>query len=63
MWVSPPPRDEHKVNKPELPPEWIRLYDRVAEDVGFYKPAGPAHHIDLYQIGLGEGRWGRWCKG
>ncbi|PRW61493.1 CAS1 domain-containing 1-like [Chlorella sorokiniana] len=52
LWLSPPPRDEKKWDKPELPPEWIRLYDRVAHEVGFYKPTGPAYHLDLYQMGL-----------
>jgi len=31
LWVSPPPRYEMKWHKPELPPEWIRIYDRVAQ--------------------------------
>ncbi|KAI7839490.1 hypothetical protein COHA_006757 [Chlorella ohadii] len=52
LWVSPPPRYEKKWHKPELPPEWIRIYDRVAQELGFYKPKGPAYHLDLYQMGL-----------
>ena len=31
VWLSPPPRDARKVEKRELPAEWIRLYDRVAQ--------------------------------
>lgn len=127
VWLSPPPRDEKKVIKPDLPAEWIRLYDQVAQvrscgplnlssvramcsqwnkleqpyltqspapffnklhlgqpsnpllqllvrkapvlpcslrrcccvspfcaqELDFYKPKGPAHHLDLYHMGLG----------
>jgi hypothetical protein len=31
------------------------MFARVAGDVGLLKPAGPAHHVDLYGIALGEG--------
>lgn len=58
--MSPPPR--HTLKAPtytDLPAEWIRLYNRVAVDLGFTYPAGPAHHLDLYSIALGGWRgWG-----
>lgn len=81
MWLSPPARHDKKVNKPDLPAEWIRLYDQVAQvmlvagrpcmwctsrqvfqlaavpwpmqELDFYKPRGPAYHLDLYQVGTG----------
>jgi hypothetical protein len=55
VWLSPPPR--HAIKAPhyvDLPAEWIRLYNRVAVDLGFTYPAGPAHHLDLYTLALGE---------
>lgn len=31
VWLSPPPRDEKKLDKTALPAEWIHMYDRVAQ--------------------------------
>ena len=65
VWVSPPPR--HTLKAPtytDLPAEWIRLYNRVAVDLGFIYPTGPAHHLDLYSLALGESAagWQAACK-
>ena len=60
VWLSPPPRDTTKYSNwsgrpASWPAEWIHMFARVAGDVGLLKPAGPAHHVDLYGIALGEG--------
>jgi hypothetical protein len=55
VWLSPPPRNTVKAPTwGGLSAEWIRLYNGVAVDLGFTYPAGPAHHLDLYTLGIGE---------
>ena len=54
VWLSPPPWDMQRNYKPDIPPEWVHVYARMAADLGFFYPTGPAYHLDLYSLALGN---------
>jgi hypothetical protein len=54
IWLSPPPQSTlDSLPKPDLPAEWAPVFARVAGDLGFHYPRGPAHHLDMLHLALG----------
>jgi hypothetical protein len=55
FWLSPPARGSLRQHyRLGLPADWVPIYARVAGDLGFFVPQGPAIHLDQLSIGFGE---------
>jgi hypothetical protein len=53
VWVNPPAKAA-TAPAANNPPDWIHIFSRVAGDLGFFKPLGPAFQIDSFAIAQGE---------
>ncbi|KAL4854816.1 hypothetical protein ACK3TF_004513 [Chlorella vulgaris] len=54
FWLSPPARGSLRQHyRLRLPADWVPIYARVAGEVGFFVPQGPAIHLDQLSIGFG----------
>lgn len=55
FWVTPPLQSTlASPPRVDVQREWAPVYARMAGDLGFFHPSGPAHHLDFQRLSLGE---------
>lgn len=55
FWITPPLQSTlRSPPRGDVQREWAPVYARVAQDLGFFHPAGPAHHLDFQRLSTGE---------
>ena len=57
VWVTPPFRIPMNLPSTTWLLQWLPMFVRVSQDLGFYRPAGPMHLLDAYSLGMGCLPW------